>query len=264
MFTIPICLLAALTGCVPKRVQPEMAAPKQPALVAESPAEVLHAQTASVGVRARMVYRARREGAGDAHAPAFMLEERDAPPAAEGGRAAWKMRRSTGPAKDGPWKLVTELTFVLTAEGHAAVSEEIDHDEGVELVYDPPMVVMPAELKPGAAAFTQTTYLRVYPSGSRKHVKAEGSVKQKIEHLGGASVDIPSSIPPAAQCACQQVVKTFTSTLKPAEVVNVVHQWIVPGVGMIAETSEERTKVFGVQTRHNRESWVVDEKRPLP
>jgi hypothetical protein len=181
--------------------------------------------------------------------PAFMSVERTSPARNAAGQTTWAVRRAVGPSPDGPWTPAAELTFVVTAAGDAAIAEEINHEEKVELVFDPPLIIMPAELPAGSEPFTQETYLRVYPLGNRQQTKAKGPVHQRIAHDGGAVLTID-----AGPRRVQKVIQTFEASLRPAEVRNITRQWFIPGVGLVGE---ERTRIFGVQTRLNRESWIL-------
>lgn len=189
-----------------------------------------------------------------------MLIETEPAPAGAAQPAHWTQRRSVGPTPDGPWRLSVEQHWILTPEGHAAVADEINQDEQVELVYDPPLVMLPAALEPDlsgddAHSFVQTLRMRVHPLGNRRAIKASGTARQVITHQGAAMVGTP-----AGERAAQHILLSFTAALKPAEVTNLTNQWLDLNDGLIAEQREERTRVLGVPTRHNRESWVVDDQ----
>jgi len=242
--------MAFSSGCTPRMADPVLTSSDPAAVVIPVAGQSLFAESASLFAPAETLYRQRDPSA----TPRFMLVGRGQP-VGTGPGATWTVRRSNGPTPDGPWTVDVERTMVMTAEGHAAIVRDIDHSEGVEVIFEPPMVVMPKELKSSGETFVQQTYMRVHPIGNRKRIKAEGAVRQEIVHAGGASIEASGN---DTQRVGQHVIQTFRASLKPAEVVNVIHQWFAPESGIVAQTSDERTRVLGVQIRHNVESWVID------
>ncbi len=187
----------------------------------------------------------------------YLAIERLPDPGGDPTHPAWIVRRSEGPTPGGPWTLTVEQHFVTTDRGDAAIASETNHTEDAELTFTPPMIVMPASLPAGGSEFTQSIRLRVSPIDKPSQIRARGPVRVTIRHEGGDTVASDTGRLPA-----QRVVRVFSGALAPAEVVNTTRQWFVPGHGLVAEDREEHTRVFGVPTRNNRESWVVVSPAP--
>lgn len=235
---------ATLTGCAGNLAEPEEATT---AAVTPEAATPLTAQEASVDVRPVAIFRSAPDRSRS------MRIERGRP----GSEGRWTVKRETASSTEGPWIAQVEQVMVLNSSGEVALSEEINHEERVELVFDPPMVVMPARLAPGqAGAVEQTGELRVYPIGNRRKTKAQGPFRQRIEHQGAERVEL--GLGEGNTVVAQHVVHQFTASLPPAEVSNRTDQWIIPRIGLVAETRQERTRVFGVPTRNNLESWTAE------
>lgn len=222
------------------------------------PAAVLTPGACRLAEPGRAVYRTRLDG-GDRY---LLIERSPAPdgdPAPPPPLPAWTVRRSEGPTPDGPWRLTVEQSFVTTDRGDVAIASETNHTEDVELTFTPPMIVMPARLGADGSEFTQSIRLRVSPIGKPDQTRARGPVRVTIRHEGADAVTVDGAALPA-----QRVVRLFAAQLAPADVVNTTRQWFVPGRGLVAETRQEHTRVFGVPTRNNRESWVIIEAPPRP
>jgi hypothetical protein len=118
---------------------------------------------------------------------------------------------------------------------------------------------MPAELLPGGEPFTQQLHLRVHPLGNRELVKAQGPVRQTITHDGSEILDSPSG-----PVAAQRITLIFDASLPPAEVHNRTRRWFDQAGRLIAEEREERTRILGVPSRLNRESWILSDPPSMP
>lgn len=244
-------MLAGIAGC---RSAAPSAPPPEPAGAIAVPAAALTPGACRLSEPGRTVYRTRL-GGGDR----YLLIERSPTPIQPTSLSAWTVRRSEGSTPDGPWTWTVEQSFVTTDRGDAAIASEINHTEGVELTFTPPMIVMPVSLGADGSEFTQSIRLRVSPIGEPDQTKARGPVRVTIRHEGADALDVDGVALPA-----QRVVRTFAAQLAPADVVNTTQQWFVPGRGLVADTREEHTRVFGVPTRNNRESWVIIEGPPRP
>lgn len=196
-----------------------------------------------------IVYRA--DPAPGSSGPAFLLIEQAEPAA-----AGWVVRRSRGPAAIGPWTPDLVQSLVLTPDGHHALAEELNHVEEVELVFDPPLVISLAAAD-APAPFEQSTRLRVHPLGRRDQIKAQGPVTQRIITQPAD----PASWPHLTQ-ASRHITQHFTASLPPAQVVNTTHQWFDDAGRLLAERREEQTRVLIVQSRLNRESWIILDPAP--
>lgn len=167
------------------------------------------------------------------------------------GSGRFHLRRERRTRGEESWRASVDQVLVRTPEGHVALAEEINHDERVELLYDPPLVLVPATLYPGGPPFEQATGMVVHPLGDRTRVRARGHARQTIEHEGGDAAVT------SAGAASQRIRLAFEASLTPAEVTNLTLRWYDADGRLVAERHQERTRVLGVQTRRNRESWTI-------
>lgn len=242
---------AAVSGC---RSAPAGETPTPTLTAAAIPAVTLTPADCGFSAEARTLFRSRLDGA-----DRYLLIERTPTDDADPDHPGWTVHRSEGPTPDGPWTLTVEQHFITTERGDAALASETNHAEDAELTFQPPMIVMPASLPAGGTEFTQSIHLRVSPINKPGQLKAQGPVRVTIRHEGG---DIVAT--DAGPLAAQRITRIFEAALKPADVLNTTRQWFAPGRGLIAEAREERTRIFSVPTRNNRESWVVVIPPPAP
>jgi hypothetical protein len=154
--------------------------------------------------------------------------------------------------RDGTSKVVSELFMVLMG-GNAAIERQVDHDERVDVTFDPPLVVMPETMAAGAAPLEQRVRMVVRPLGKPDRIRAQGEAVCVLEYVGEQVVSVPGR---EAGVPSRLVRSTLRADLSPSSVVNVTEQWFADGIGLIAERRHERTSVLGVSVRDNREGFV--------
>lgn len=161
-----------------------------------------------------------------------------------------QMRWAVGDAGRAP---VRRQRLSMGDDGAVLLAEEINHAEKVEVVFEPPMVVVPAVLKPGIE-LRQQARMTVHPLGDRSRTRARGAVEQTV--AVGAARRVRT---PAGEFVALPLTSEFRADLGASRVMNRTETWLAPGVGMVAEQRHERTTALGVPIRNNRESWVVIE-----
>lgn len=171
--------------------------------------------------------------------------------------------------REGAWvvtrRVVHEATpflterFVIAGDGSVALMESANALEGVISRFDPPMVVAPAALAPGAP-FRQALTLTVHPMRDPSAVQDRGPATQEIAYVGDARVEVAGCAP--AQAA--HVRSVFRAKLSAASVVNTSDAWrLLPGPrddgleGLLAQTDVERATFLGIQVRANRTAFSV-------
>ena len=143
-------------------------------------------------------------------------------------------------------------TFAVRDDGAVVLVEEVNHAEGVEVVFDPPLVVLPARLEVGAAIECEGR-MTVHPLGDRSRVRAKGTYTETGRCEGAVTVRTP-----AGEFVAWKLVSELRAELGPSRVQNETELWISPRAGIVAERRRERTLVFGVPVRNNAESWVAE------
>lgn len=151
-------------------------------------------------------------------------------------------------------KLIRVQKLRIREDGAVVLIEEINHAEGVEVVFDPPLVVLPARIEPGAETASEGR-MTVHPIGDRSRVRAKGPMKESSRCEGAVRVQTS-----AGEFAAWKLVSTLNADLGPSKVLNETELWLVPGVGLVAERRREKTTVLGVPVRNNTESWVIVER----
>lgn len=145
---------------------------------------------------------------------------------------------------------LVESRYRVTEEGALVLVEEINYEEDVEVVFDPPLVVLPPSLAPGET-FKQSLTMTVHPLGDRSRVKARGPVKSRVTYEGRERIVIP-----AGEFDAAKVTTVFEAALNIARVTNTTEEWIAAGeenpaaaAPMLAERREEVTRVLVPSTK---------------
>jgi hypothetical protein len=135
-------------------------------------------------------------------------------------------------------------------DGALELVEEINHEERVEVVFDPPLVVLPAVLHAGRP-YRQNLKMTVHPLGDRSRIKARGPVKQTIRFESIERIGVP-----AGEFDAAKVTAVFNAVLAPAEVKNTTDLWLALDVEsaepLLAERREEVTRVLFLPTTKRR------------
>lgn len=149
-----------------------------------------------------------------------------------------------------------EQRLRVRQDGAVVLVEEVNHGEGVEVVFEPPLVVLPARVEPGAMT-NSTGQMTVHPLGNRARVRAKGSVNERTTCLGAVRV-----VTPRGSFVAWKIQSTLDADLGASRVSNTTELWLVPEVGIIAERRREKTTVLGLAIRNNTEAWVIVEPAP--
>ena len=161
----------------------------------------------------------------------------------------------------GAVKPVRERTFIVLPGGGGGIglAEQIDREEGVEVVFEPPLLVMPDGLplsSVGNAQMAQELTMTVHPLGNRQKVKASGRARNVVRYLADEALTTP-----AGTFTARRLQSVLTADLPPARIANTTQQWFVDNVGLVRKRDQERTTVFGVPTRNNTSDWTLQAYR---
>jgi hypothetical protein len=170
-------------------------------------------------------------------------------PMLSGGEEGYQQQRLL--VDGGEEKLIREQKLLVREDGAIVLAEEINHAEGVEVVFDPPLVVLPANVETSATV-TNEGRMVVHPLGDRGRVRAKGTVRDTSTCVGSWRVSTP-----AGEFDAWKLTSSFDADLGASRVHNETEIWIVPGIGIISERRREKTMVFGVAIRNNAESWIL-------
>lgn len=180
-----------------------------------------------------------------------LVIDREPAATAPGGR--WRASRLSGPTMDHLTPESDQL-FERGPDGSISLAEEIDHAEQVEVVFDPPMLIVPARLEPGMAPIAQSFTMLVYPLGDRTRTRSRGPATVEITCPGDEEVGVPG-----ATIMARRLDSVLRADLAPARVRNETSRYFAPGPRLIAERERERTTFAGLPVRNNKSAWVVAE-----
>lgn len=179
------------------------------------------------------------------------------------GRGAGVMELRYSERSDGGWviervlpeegdKPVRTDAFRVLDDGSIAIVRTIDHGEGVEVHFDPHMVVLPASLEPGRSV-AQSFEMRVHPVGDPDRTRASGSAEHTVTYEAEGRV-----VTPAGTFDAHLVRGVLEADLGPSRVRNETLRWYSPGRGLVAEWRSERTRALLVTVRSSTEAWVAE------
>jgi len=133
------------------------------------------------------------------------------------------------------------------ADGGIELGAVDDLDWGVTNWFDPPVPVMPADLKPGESRKI-TSGIRVIAMGKPRTAspRDKGTLEMTLTLSTAAKVRTP-----AGWFSCQHVLREQTVKLGMAAVTTRSEQWYAPGHGMVAQNAHERVRAIIVSWTNN-------------
>jgi hypothetical protein len=157
-------------------------------------------------------------------------------------------------------RVAREQLLRAMPEGSVELSREINHREGVVVIFEPPLVVLPREVEPDRP-WTQKVHMRVHPIGNLKRTRAQGEVLNTISVEAQERLVTPAGIFDAVK-----IVSVFEADLGATTVRNQTEQWFAsdPRVGIVVERRHEKTTLVGVAIRDSTETWVLRDAPEAP
>jgi hypothetical protein len=163
---------------------------------------------------------------------------------------AWTIQWRASESERSAERLVREELW-REDDGGLVLTRTVDHVERVEVLFDPPLLVLPARLEPGQVAIERLR-MTVHPLGDRSRTRAAGPVVQEVADMGHDRVRTP-----AGTWVARHLRSVFTADLSGTKVRNQTDQWLVDGVGLVAQKRSERTTLLGVPVRSTDEAWAI-------
>ena len=149
-----------------------------------------------------------------------------------------------------------EVKMIIDASGYIAEAEEINRAEKVEIVYTPPLVVIPDKLPIqtfGHAAYQQDVKMVVHPLGDRSRTRTSGMAHNEIRYTGDELITTA-----AGEFTARKLQSTVTADLSAATSVNTTEQWWSDGVGLVFEKDHEITKTLGIKVRETNATLMLN------
>jgi len=135
--------------------------------------------------------------------------------------------------------------------GNVVLTAVIDHANNALSLFEPPLVVMPAEL-PRGKPFEARTAMRVVDSRIQSKEKERGSAVRTVEYIGKRLLNTP-----IGEIECVQLRISFTADLRMADAETLTMLYVAPEYGVVAEQWSEVVKVFGALTSEKGEVIVL-------
>ena len=161
----------------------------------------------------------------------------------DGSGRSWTIAWAEGDAGEPAESLVLRLE----PDGSLVSTRTVNPDRGVFSEFDPPMLVMPPELEPGARA-ERPFRMVVRPIDDPGAVTERGGGRSIVGVAG--TRDVVWNGEPATAWLVRW---SFEATLGPAQVRNRTERLLIPGVGVVAESTRRLVRVLGVQTESRSE-----------
>lgn len=242
-------LAGALGGCAANKPESALPAPvtRPIATVPESPraASVIDAGKLTISAARTLVY--------DTDDGARLTVLQDALPTCHCAGRSWWVKHSRGAPGSLPER---EVKMVIDASGYIAQAEEINRIEKVEIVYTPPLVVIPDKLPiqtSGNAGYQQDVKMVVHPLGDRSRVRTSGMAHSEIRYAGDETITTAGG-----EFTARKLQSTLAADLSAATTLNTTDQWWADGLGLVFERSHEVTKALGIKVRENNSTIMLN------
>jgi hypothetical protein len=181
-----------------------------------------------------------------------LIAEQEAVPTCHCAGHTWWVRYYAG---DTGGQAQRETHLAIDQNGYVSEMEEVDRVNGVEVVYSPPLVLVPDKLPTRAtneAVFRQDVGVVVHPLGDRLKIKAEGKLSNEIVFEGDESVTTG-----AGTYAAHRLIATTVSDLAGARTAGMTEQWLVDGIGVVVQRAREETRAKGAKTHESASTLIL-------
>jgi hypothetical protein len=125
------------------------------------------------------------------------------------------------------------------AQGNIVMTAVIDEQNDALSLFDPPIVVMPAELHRGKP-FESRSAMRVVDVRNPSKEKERGTAVRTIEYIGDRLLQAPFG-----KVATYQLNVTFIADLRLANAETQTTLYVAPEYGVVADQSSEKVTLFG-------------------
>lgn len=137
--------------------------------------------------------------------------------------------------------------------GNIIMPVTIDHDENALTRFDPPLLIAPKTLQPGAPVEVESDMI-VLDSRNSKRQRERGTAKRSIEYIDDQR--IRTSL---GEFRAKRIVVHFAADLRLADAENVTTYWLAPDLGIIAQLREEEVRILGLISTRKRSVSVLIE-----
>lgn len=152
----------------------------------------------------------------------------------------------------------SERFMVVETDGDLAMARVVQHDRSVITAFDPPVLVMPARLNPGAVV-RQDSEVVVYELRNPKLIKERGEASVEARFEGEADLPAQTGTDPTR---ARVFVTHLRLNLRAARSDRTTTRWFAlpsptgPG-GLLREAFEESIRVLGVTIESSRQTMTL-------
>jgi hypothetical protein len=137
--------------------------------------------------------------------------------------------------------------------GNIIMPATLDRDEQALTRFDPPLLIAPKTLQPGAPVEAEAN-MTVLDSRNLKRQRERGTAKRTIEYIDDQHIRTP-----LGEFCARRIVVHFNADLRLADAENVTTYWVAPGVGIVAQLREEEVRILGfISTRKRSVSVLIE------
>lgn len=136
----------------------------------------------------------------------------------------------------------------INTEGDAVLHATVDHDEHAIMLFNPPMVTMPAELMPGEQREFQSQ-VRIVAEDNITQRRESGTATQRIRYEGAVRMHTP-----IGETAASTIVIEFEADLAMADAIERTVRFVAANAGIVAISRTRRVNVLGLPGSEHRQT----------
>jgi hypothetical protein len=137
--------------------------------------------------------------------------------------------------------------------GDIIMPATLDHDEKALTRFDPPLLIAPKTLQPGAPVEAESDMI-VLDSRNPNQQRERGKAKRSIEYIDDQRIRTP-----LGEFRATRIVVHFAADLRFADAENTTTYWLAPDLGIIARLREEEVRILGLISKRKRSVSVLIE-----
>lgn len=147
--------------------------------------------------------------------------------------------------------------WVVDKDGSLLLAAVVEHDEQAVSIFDPPLMIAPAQLAAGES-HTAESKMRVVDSKNPRHQRERGTGVNTIEYVGDERVETP-----LGNLIAKRLKTRFEAKLGLATAVHENTIWVVADIGVIAEESTQQITALGLFNKSSNRRIVLIETPAL-
>ena len=131
----------------------------------------------------------------------------------------------------------------LEGSGDLSMPVDVEHDDSAVTLFDPPLVIAPAQLRPGEP-FTQEVSMRVMDSRHAQRLRDSGTGKSTMRYVQDVLLRTP-----LGKFSARHIEIEFEAELRMARALSKATLYVVPGLGPVVEERHDSVRLLKVPIR---------------